>query len=138
MEDSDVIAEYAIGLGDEVGHGVPKRFRRRHVLFVEWFDGWTGFVSACVLVEPRGRRRYTFNRTSKPGTIKHRQHVAFEDRGPDTAVFDSESDAAQPNLSLSGQRMSKAMRRLAWRVDYWASVRTVAQGRHPQGVNVLD
>ena len=48
-----MIAKYAIGLEDEVasGDGVLGRFRRRHVLFVEWFDGWTGFVSAGVLVE---------------------------------------------------------------------------------------
>ena len=69
MEDSDLIAEYAIGSGDEVGYGVPKRFRRRHVLFVEWFDGWTGFVSACVLVEPRGRRRRTHS-TGLPSRVR--------------------------------------------------------------------
>ena len=90
-EIEDMIAKYAVGLGDKVGDGVPGRSHHAHVVLLTGSTGGLGsYLLASLLSHEDVAIVYAFNRPSKSGTIEQRQRAAFEDRGLDTAVLDSE------------------------------------------------
>jgi thioester reductase-like protein len=126
-----MIAKYAVGLGDEVGDGVPGRSRNRRVVLLTGSTGGLGsYLLASLLSHEDVAVVYAFNRPSKSSTIEQRQRAAFEDRGFDTAVLDSEKlvyiegDAARPNLSLDDRTYGEIRDSVtmiihnAWRVDF--------------------
>ena len=130
-EIEDMIAKYAVGLGDEVGDGVPGRSHYGHVVLLTGSTGGLGsYLLASLLSHEDVAIVYAFNRPSKGGTIAHRQRAAFEDRGLDTAVLDSEKlihvegDAARPNLSLDDRTYGEIRDSVtmivhnAWRLDF--------------------
>ena len=126
-----MIAKYAVGLGDEVGDGVPGRSHYRHVVLLTGSTGGLGsYLLASLLNREDVAVVYAFNRPSTSGTIQHRQRAAFEDRGLDTAVLESEKliyvegDAARPNLSLDDRTYGEIRDSVtlvvhnAWRLDF--------------------
>jgi thioester reductase-like protein len=130
-EIEDMIAKYAVGLGDEVGGGEPGKVHHGHVVLLTGSTGGLGsYLLASLLSREDVAVVYPFNRSSKTGTTQHRQHTAFEDRGLDTALLDStkliyvEGDAAQPNLSLDDRTYAEIRDSVtviihnAWRLDF--------------------
>lgn len=132
-----MIARYSIGLGDQVGdvsQGVtnrPDTFHHGHVVLL---TGSTGGLGSYLLASLLSRKDvaivYAVNRPSKSGTIKQRQHAAFEDRGLDPAIIDSaklvyvEGDLARSNLSFDDRTYREIRDSVtviihnAWRIDF--------------------
>ena len=126
-----MIAKYAVGLGDKVSDGVPGRFPHRHVVLLTGSTGGLGsYLLASLLSYDDVAVVYAFNRPSKTTPIQRRQRAAFEDRGLDTTLLDSEKliyvegDAAQPNLSLDDRTYAEIRDSVtvivhnAWRLDF--------------------
>lgn len=130
-----MIAKYAIGLGHDVGGDTPvatsEGLHQRHVVLLTGSTGGLGsYLLASLLRREDIAIVYAFNRPSKTGGAKERQRAAFEDRGFDTALLDSdklvfvEGDAAQPNLSLDDQTYGEVRDSVtviihnAWRLDF--------------------
>ena len=130
-EIEDMISKYVVGLGDEVGGGARGRAHHRHVVLLTGSTGGLGsFLLASLLSREDVALVYAFNRASKTGSAQQRQRAAFDDRGLDTAVLDSEKlihvegDLAQPNLSLDDQTYGEIRDAVtvivhnAWRLDF--------------------
>ena len=130
-----MIAKHVVGLGDEIGNGVReatiRNFHGRHVILLTGSTGGLGsYLLASLLSREDVAIVYTFNRPSTMATIKQRQRAAFEDRGLDTALLESEKliylegDTAQPNLLLDDRTYSDIRDSLtviihnAWRLDF--------------------
>ena len=127
-----MIAKYSVGLNDDVGG--PARSRMIHHGDVVLLTGSTGGLGSYLLASLLSREDiaviYAFNRPSKTGTIKQRQRAAFEDRGLDTVLLDSEKliyvegDATQPHLSLDNRTYGEIRDSVtviihnAWRLDF--------------------
>ncbi|KAF8438365.1 putative aminoadipate reductase [Boletus edulis BED1] len=131
VEIEDMIAKYSIGLGGKVSDDAPGRFHDRHVVLLTGSTGGLGsYLLASLLSREDVALVYAFNRPSKTNTIQHRQRAAFEDRGLDTALLDSdkliyvEGDAARPNLSLDDWTYAEIRDSVtviihnAWRLDF--------------------
>lgn len=102
-----MIEKYSVGLGpicrsDEAvsDHAV--------VLLTGSTGGLGSFILEALLKHPRVRKIYAYNRPSKnPVTVEKRQEDAFDDKGLDTKILNSEKlvylegDSALPTLGLS-------------------------------------
>ena len=130
-EIEEMIAKYAVGLGDKVGDDVLGRSHHHQVILLTGSTGGLGsYLLASLLSREDVAVVYAFNRPSKTGSIQHRQRTAFEDRGLDTALLEStkliylEGDAAQPNLSLDDRTYAEIRDSVtviihnAWRLDF--------------------
>ena len=129
-EIEDMISMYAVCL-DNIAEGLPGKFPHRHVILLTGSTGGLGsYLLASLLSHDDVATVYAFNRPSKTSIIQDRQRAAFEDRGLDTALLDSEKlihvegDASQPSLSLDDRTYAKIRDSVtviihnAWRLDF--------------------
>lgn len=117
QEIEDMIEKYSSGFGDKVSYVGASSSRRTNGTFsnghVVLLTGSTGGLGSYLLASLLNNKDvtvvYAFNRPSKTGTIKQRQRAAFEDRGLETALLESEKlvyvegDTAQQTLGLTSQ-----------------------------------
>ncbi|KIJ61725.1 hypothetical protein HYDPIDRAFT_158984 [Hydnomerulius pinastri MD-312] len=145
-EIEDMIEKYSSGFGDKVSNGVLATngslnnghtahtngsFDHSHVVLLTGSTGGLGsYLLASLLNHKSVSVVYAFNRPSKSTTSEQRQRSAFEDRGLDTALLESEKlvfvegDTAQQNLGLDNGLYAQIRSSLttiihnAWRLDF--------------------
>ncbi|KAG6374188.1 hypothetical protein JVT61DRAFT_4841 [Boletus reticuloceps] len=128
VEIEDMIAKYSIGLG-KLGDGAPGRFHDRHVVLLTGSTGGLGsYLLASLLSREDVALVYAFNRPSKTDTIQHRQRAAFEDRGLDTALLDSDklihilTSSKLPATSFRIGQVTGGAPRGAWSTTDWVPI----------------
>ncbi|KAG1835183.1 putative aminoadipate reductase [Suillus variegatus] len=128
----NMIAKYSVGLGNSVTETlVNGRSQSNHGVVL---TGSTGGLGSYLLADLLQRENvsvvYAFNRPSKGTSIQRRQEDAFEDRGLDISVLQSdklvyvETDTSHDNLGLDKELYQKIRTSVtviihnAWRLDF--------------------
>ncbi|KAH7882112.1 putative aminoadipate reductase [Phlebopus sp. FC_14] len=130
----DMIEKYSVGLGKKAANGVPttrESYNNGHVVLLTGTTGGLGsYLLASLLDKKDVVFVYAFNRPSRTGTVKQRQRSAFEDRGLDNTLLDSEKlvyvegDTSLHNLGLDKQLYEEIRSSVtviihnAWRLDF--------------------